>query len=66
MLEILGMCLDRVPVLEETHTSKESVPLWPHQLAESNSGDGTRPVGTRMKSYLYECSKLANRPLFLN
>lgn len=69
------MCLDRVPVLE-THTSKEPVALWLCQLAESDSGDGTRPdwlavagtaVGTRIKGrYLYKCSKLVYRPLFLN
>jgi len=73
MMGILGMCLERVPVLEETRTSKEPVPLWPRQLAESDSGDGTRrnwlavagtDVGTRIKSYLYKCCKLAHRPLF--
>ena len=75
MLEIPGICLDRIPVLEETHTSIELVPLWPCQLAESDSGNGTRPdwltvagtaVGTKIKSYLYKCSKLADGSLFLN
>jgi hypothetical protein len=32
--------VQRIPVIEETDTSKEFVPLWPCQLAESSTGDG--------------------------
>ena len=75
MLGILGRYEDRVLVLEETHTSKEPASLWPCQLAESDSGDSTRPdwfaaagtaVGTMIKrSSLCKCSKLVCKPLFL-